>query len=298
MIKMSERIKKIINITKQILVVVALVILFIRVDTLSKIVTYGFDSVNTYISQFEDITNTLVQNDIDQLTFINKLALTQGITNQKLENLNINTDLMLDGSVFVQSIVGLGGGTVIKKTDTEMYILTCYHVVEFNALLKEMRFDLPVTIGYTKEDSIGNVAGTVLYAGTIIKMDRDNDLALLKVFYADETLKEIKITEIEPQRGDVIYSVGCPMGFFRTLSKGILSTKIEGFYITDGTITFGNSGGGLFNTKGELIGIPAQVPGYGAGLDKEGKETFVPESGLGMSINLNIIKDFLKGVEY
>jgi S1-C subfamily serine protease len=84
----------------------------------------------------------------------------------------------------------------------------------------------------------------------------------------------------------------------RTVSKGILANKIVGFYLTDSTTTFGNSGGGLYNKKGELIGIPSNVLGYAGGLDKEGKVTFVPESSLGLSRDLPTIKAFLEGVEY
>jgi serine protease Do len=131
--------------------------------------------------------------------------------------------------------------------------------------------------------------GVVVYGAEIIKIDEENDLALLKTFMVDDELEVAKIATTEPQKGDIVYSVGSPLGILRTVSQGILSNKVEGFYLSDNTTTFGNSGGGLYNTNGELIGVPAQVMGYGS------EELFAPESSLGMSINLPRIRLFLDG---
>lgn len=194
-------------------------------------------------------------------------------------------------------MMGSGSGTVLKKTEDSMYILTCYHVIDANYEAQQRGYKVGVTVGYNIETKEGKPAGMTVYGAEIIKVDVENDLALLKTYFNDESLKVIKLAEEEPIRGDIIYSVGHPLGLPRAISKGILTSKVEGFYVSDNTTTFGNSGGGLFNIKGELIGVPAKVTGYEGGKDDLGKPTFVPESGLGLSINLTVIKTFLLGTE-
>jgi len=193
----------------------------------------------------------------------------------------VDANRLLNASVLIVNGFGEGSGTVIKKTDTEMYILTCYHVVEGTDV---------VSVGYNKTDKTGRIGGMVIFAGEVIKTDIDNDLALVKTFVVDNNLEVVTLAKNEPKRGDTVYTVGNPLGIPRNISKGILSNKIDGFYITDALTTFGNSGGGLFNRDGELIGVPIKVPVYGMTNDY----LPVPESSLGHSISLPIIKEFLK----
>jgi S1-C subfamily serine protease len=201
---------------------------------------------------------------------------------------DVDIQYILNGNVIVSGLEGSGAGTIIKKTDTEMYILTCYHVVNDIIELNEIGVPIGVIIGYVKLDYNYNVVGKILYGAEVIKYDKEVDLALLKTNISDNELVEIKIAELEPEKGDILYSIGTPLGLPRTISKGILANYYENYYIFDGTTTFGNSGGGLYNIRGELVGVPAQVFVYA-------KE--IPESGLGMAINLKVIKEFLKNTK-
>jgi len=210
----------------------------------------------------------------------------------------IDLQKILNSSVIVQGIGGMGSGTLIKATKENMYILTCHHVVDMVIIFQEILGESQAKVGYLRTDQYGETIGSTFYKAEVIKYDEEVDLALLKVRIIDNNLKVVPISKKEPQKGDTVYSVGNPLGMMRTLSKGILANKEEGFYMCDNTTTYGNSGGGLFNDKGELIGVPSNVTGYYAGLDKDEKETFVPESGLGFSRNLKTIKEFLTGVEY
>jgi S1-C subfamily serine protease len=222
---------------------------------------------------------------------INKISQKIYLTDEILYNI-------LNSDVFVDGIFGQGAGTVIKKTNENMYILTCAHVVEDIYKINQEGIHITGKLGYSKTDNKNLIKGLILYSYEIIKYDEKNDLALLKTSVIDDNLIAIDISETEPEKGDTIYSVGSPLGNLRTISKGILSNKIEKFYISDNTITYGNSGGGLYDNKGELIGVPSNVMGYNGGINKEGEEQIIPESGLGLSINLQIIKDFLKGIDY
>jgi len=244
------------------------------------------------LSQIQNVQRLLDKNMIEVKDEIEENSLTLELKlNKKLDTLQErrNFEKMLNGNVLVATLFGEGAGTVIKKTKDTMYILTCYHVI---AEVYEMKTTaLRVKVVYYMYES--KLQGAVVYVADIIKVNKDDDLALLKVNYNDLRLKEIKIADNEPVKGDEVYTVGNPLGSIRNISKGILSNIIEGFYITDATTTFGNSGGTLYNKEAELIGVPAQVTGYGTS-----SENFSPESSMGMSISLPIIKAFLEGVIY
>lgn len=200
---------------------------------------------------------------------------------------------ILNGSVVVTCLTSEGSGTVIKKVESGFYVLTCYHVVNGAAKLNEViGLNIGVSVGYPKYDKNNKIIGKVIYGAKIIKVDEPNDLALLKVEVIDTVLNEIKIANNYPKQGDNVYSVGNPLGLIRTVSKGILANYDNDYYVFDGTITFGNSGGGLYNKDGELIGVPTAVLMYGESIEA------APESGLGMAINLIMIKKFLKGIEW
>ena len=205
----------------------------------------------------------------------------------------IDINKLLRSSVTVLGKEGMGSGTIIKKTESYMLIISCYHVVadiiESNEIVKNY------FIAYTNikhfDKGMSYSSGSRIYEAKLLKYDKDEDMILLKVEVNDNNLTSANIAYEYPKIGDVIYSIGNPLGLERTLSKGILSNIEDGFYVSDNTTTFGNSGGGLFNVNGDLIGIPARVMGYNAIF------TIVPESGLGQSIILNRIKKFLKNTE-
>ncbi|MBU0766148.1 MAG: S1C family serine protease, partial [Bacteroidetes bacterium] len=72
----------------------------------------------------------------------------------------------------------------------------------------------------------------------------------------------VKIVTDLPEIGESIFAIGNPEGLEQTLSNGIVSGYRDSedngkkFYIqTNAAITHGSSGGPLFNSKGEVIGI-------------------------------------------
>ena len=98
--------------------------------------------------------------------------------------------------------------------------------------------------------------------------DKPTDLALLKVNASG--LHPLPLADSDTvQVGDVVLAVGNPMGLGETVTMGIISAKgrsiggavgdYQDFLQTDAPINHGNSGGALVNTKGELIGINAQI---------------------------------------
>jgi uncharacterized protein YraI len=61
------------------------------------------------------------------------------------------------------------------------------------------------------------------------------------------------------QQGEEAYSIGAPLGYNRSIAKGIVSGKHRGekskYVQTTASISPGSSGGGLFDNKGNLLGI-------------------------------------------
>ena len=100
--------------------------------------------------------------------------------------------------------------------------------------------------------------------GQVVKVDQVADLALVTT---EGWIPELEIERASLQRiGDSAYVVGFPrsseIGGAASLSRGIISGFRNGspgvaWIQTDAAMNPGNSGGGLFNGQGKLIGIPA-----------------------------------------
>lgn len=271
--------------------VIIVISLFIFQNSKIKILQESIESIITEIDSLQNRYNDLVKDEL-KLAFLvsqNKLDAEKIISILQENLVDADISYLLKSSVMVRGFEGMGSGTVIKMADNEIYILSCYHVVSDIIRYNKMGLPFGVKVGYLKRDIQNLIAGYVYYEADIIKYDEEKDLVLLKLRVNDNELNAVNVSINEPEIGDIVYSIGNPIGVIRTVSKGILSNKVEGFYVSDNTTTFGNSGGGLYNIKNELIGIPAQVLVYGE------KETIiVPESSLGFSITLPIIRDFLQ----
>ena len=150
---------------------------------------------------------------------------------------------------------GSGSGVVIAKE----YVLTNYHVVEGAHSLK-------ISIGDDEEN---------LYDATVVASDADKDVAVLKVPGLELEPVELGNSD-ELVIGDWVVCIGNPIGFTGTATAGIVSglnreiasdnstidkygrssQVVNSMIQTDAAINSGNSGGGMFNTAGQLVGIP------------------------------------------
>ncbi|MBX3673861.1 MAG: DegQ family serine endoprotease [Burkholderiales bacterium] len=144
---------------------------------------------------------------------------------------------------------GLGSGFVISA---DGYIVTNAHVIE-NAEVIHVRFT-------DKREMKAKVIGA----------DKRSDVALVKVEAAN--LPFLKLGDSNAVRvGEWVLAIGSPFGFANSVTAGILSAKSRDlpadsgasdavpFLQTDVAVNPGNSGGPLFNLKGEVIGINSQI---------------------------------------
>ncbi len=150
----------------------------------------------------------------------------------------------------------LGSGLVL---DEDGYIVTNAHVVE-NAAEIRVRFD-------DDEELPARLVG----------IDPVRDLALLKVD-GKAGLRAVQQGDSDALAvGDWVIAIGNPLGLSHTLTKGIISAMGRAEFLsdragyldllqTDAAINEGNSGGPLFNLRGEVVGIATAVSAQGQGI--------------------------------
>ena len=163
----------------------------------------------------------------------------------------------------------LGSGFIIDK---DGYILTNNHVVEKTDEIK-------VKLSNDHE-----------FNAKIIGRDPKTDLALIRI-ETEEDLTPLPLGDSDRlEVGDWVIAIGNPFGLDHTVTAGIVSAKYrkigagsyENFIQTDASINFGNSGGPLLNTKGEVVGInSAIISGSGGSI------------GIGFAIPINMAKEIL-----
>ena len=139
----------------------------------------------------------------------------------------------------------LGSGFIIKK---DGIVITNNHVIA-NAE------DILVRVG-EKE-----------YKAKLVGADPYMDIAVLKMETKDK-FETVEFGDSDTARvGDWAVAIGNPFGLGGTVTAGIISarnrdinlTRYDDFIQTDASINQGNSGGPLFNLKGEVIGINTAI---------------------------------------
>lgn len=92
----------------------------------------------------------------------------------------------------------------------------------------------------------------------LVYQDFSHDLCLLEI--PGEKFQPVEFRDSSTvDIGEEVYAIGNPHGLEKSISRGIISNKHkflgDTVLQTDATISFGSSGGGLFDTEGRLVGI-------------------------------------------
>ena len=149
--------------------------------------------------------------------------------------------------------VASGSGFFVSK---DGYILTNNHVIEDSDSLEVILSDETV------------------HPAELIGKDPKTDLALIKIKIQNAPFVKFGDSD-KIEIGDWVIAIGNPLGLDFTVTTGILSarnrdifrgTAYGTFLQTDAAINQGNSGGPLFNIKGEVIGINTAIAAQGQGL--------------------------------
>jgi serine protease Do len=155
----------------------------------------------------------------------------------------------------------LGSGFIV---DPRGYIITNNHVVE-----KADR--IFVKLSTDPEGFQGR-------PGKVIGVDKDTDLAVVKIA-ATEPLPTVKMGNSDAgQVGDWVIAIGSPFALTQTVTAGIVSAKnrtiekgaagqFQHFIQTDAAINPGNSGGPLVNMADQVIGVNTAILTQSAGYE-------------------------------
>jgi len=104
------------------------------------------------------------------------------------------------------------------------------------------------------------------FKAKVVGVDRKSDVAVLKIEATKLPIVQFG-NPAEAKVGDWVLAIGSPFGFENSVTAGIVSAKgralpdesLVPFIQTDVAVNPGNSGGPLFNLKGEVIGINSQI---------------------------------------
>ena len=119
------------------------------------------------------------------------------------------------------------------------------------------------------EDIIIRVNGDKEYEAKVIGADPLSDIAVLQLETNDKFVP-VKFGDSDKARiGDWVIAIGNPFGLGGTVTSGIISarnrsiglSRYEDYIQTDASINSGNSGGPLFDMKGDVIGINTAILG-------------------------------------
>lgn len=188
---------------------------------------------------------------------------------------------------------GAGSGIIVGKSDTELLIVTNYHVVEDASEL---------TVQFINDVSVD---------ASVKGVSERKDIAVISIKLSDintDTLNSIKIAIMgnsdDLKVGNGVIAIGNALGYGQSVTTGIVSALDRKVTIDeytnemiqiDAAINGGNSGGALLNSKGEVVGINS------AKYSSNGSNGEASIEGMGFAIPISdvneLITDLINGEE-
>jgi Do/DeqQ family serine protease len=155
----------------------------------------------------------------------------------------------------------LGSGFIVDKSGI---VLTNNHVVA------------------GADEVVVRLADNRRFSAKVLGSDPPTDVAVVRLDKPPHDLQAVTLGDSDRVRvGDYVLAIGNPLGLGQTVTMGIVSAKnrvigeklgdvdprYEDFIQTDAAINQGNSGGPLFNFRGEVIGINAAIINPGVAMN-------------------------------
>ena len=179
--------------------------------------------------------------------------------------------VMVYKSELITTKKSLGSGVIVHKEELEdnsfkYKVITNRHVIAFSNEINPSKTTVQIHFSSSTTDFV---------EATILGYDKEVDIAILEF----TTKKNLQVASIAGndtiKKGSIVFTYGCPyrLDYFGTATMGIVgfenrilvdtkygsSDEVQNVYIQhDASINSGNSGGGLYNIYGDLIGINTQ----------------------------------------
>lgn len=295
-IKKVNKIKKKSN--KKLIKKIILVILLIIVCISIPVALYWIDNGNPFVNKSKlQLQYTETSDNIPDGVYItdvsevveNVMPAIVAITNKTL----ISNGWFGPGYGQNQYTEGAGSGIIVGKSDTELLIVTNYHVVEDASEL---------TVQFINDVSVD---------ASVKGVSERKDIAVIAIKLSDintDTLNSIKIATMgnsdDLKVGNGVIAIGNALGYGQSVTTGIVSALDRKVTIDDYTnkmiqidaaINGGNSGGALLNSKGEVVGINS------AKYSSNGSSGEASIEGMGFAIPISdvneLITDLINGEE-
>ena len=269
--------------------VVAIILSGVLLGAVAGVTLYGTNAVATYIDPVgkifaamgiidEKVTDKIEEDEetistiqttethkINTVTDVSEIA--KNVMPSLVSIINEYTAIQNFGyfGSYEQTYNASGSGIIVGKNDTELLIVTNYHVVE-----EADKLEISFVDGSTAEAVIKGSAKNMDLAVIAVELDS----------LSEDTKKSICIATLGDSDdllvGEPAIAIGNALGYGQSVTTGVISAldreiKMEGdygitgtFIQTDAAINPGNSGGALLNLKGEVIGINSSKIGGSA----------------------------------
>lgn len=181
---------------------------------------------------------------------------------------------------YSDEVQGSGSGIIIGMNDTELLIVTNYHVIEDADSIEVTFVDDETVEAYVKGTAEANDLAVVAVMLEDLKVSTKSAIAIATLGSEDEV-----------EVGQKVEAIGNALGYGQVMTVGYISAvdrqvTIDGKEMTllqtDAAINPGNSGGALLNMKGEVIGI------------NSAKYSDTDVEGMGFAIPISLVKEIIE----
>lgn len=188
----------------------------------------------------EALNSTVRWDDIDSTVYITFDEPETNSNKNKMDTVEVAAQKDSIVAIFLKGdeLTAQGSGVIV---DSSGVIVTNYHVIDGNTVENIVLFD-----------------GREFLLEEILYYDKKRDIAFLKISGEDFSFAALGNSD-NLELGQEVMAIGNPYGLQNTISTGIISgarTFDDLEYIQISVpITYGSSGGGLFDKDGKLVGI-------------------------------------------
>ncbi|MDF7824437.1 trypsin-like peptidase domain-containing protein [Pontiellaceae bacterium B12227] len=210
----------------------------------STVLDLGFDVLrvpnNEILATFEDeATGSTISAD------------TNGLYSTQVPNRITTAEaakLYAPSVVLVKTAAGLGSGFFINK---EGYLITNFHVIAGEKKISVTQFLQENQVLRRIVHKEVEIVATAPFHDLVVLKLKNFDTEITPVIFAPEENLSI---------GEAVFAIGNPLGLERSVTEGVLSQTHRNFggilYLqVDAAVNPGNSGGPLFNARGQVIGV-------------------------------------------